>query len=127
MNDELLPVGSIVKIKDGRKLMIIGFCPSNPVDINKYDYICCDSECGIIETKEKIELNRDYFFIKKKQIKNVLFIGFNDKKFDLFRLVIEKLNSKISESNNVDENNMRKIIDSSFEELKDEVVDKSEK
>ena len=76
--EELLPVGSKVKLQNGRTFMIIGYLPSKPNDDVLYDYICCRNIYGIRKKKEDLVLNSDYFYIKKEDISEVLYIGFSD-------------------------------------------------
>ena len=92
---ELLPVGSKVVLNNGRKLMIIGYLPSKPNDDILYDYICCRSLFGIRKKKEDLVLNKDFFYIRREEIKEVLFLGLADEESDLLiqceDLVKEKL------------------------------------
>ena len=39
--EELLPIGSIVELKDGKRFMIIGYLPNKIKDEMFYDYIGC--------------------------------------------------------------------------------------
>ncbi len=57
--EELLPVGSIVALKDERLVMIIGYLPSTPLSEKQYDYIAVDY-LGITKPQEELRNKKDY-------------------------------------------------------------------
>ena len=77
---ELLPVGSIVE-SNKKFLMILGYYPNTFNEEDDYDYVCCQKK-GLRRNHENIKLNRDYYYLNKKDIEKVYFIGFNDNSFD---------------------------------------------
>ena len=94
MND-LLPVGSVVELKDKRELMIIGFYPIHARDNDIYDYICCKKRVGLQKRKELLVQDRDYFYVKKEDVVSVKYIGFSDKRFDVYEKVTKEINKEL--------------------------------
>ncbi len=117
-----LPVGSIVKLNNNKRFMIIGYSPNKPNDKEIFDYICCLPKIGIIRKASEIKLNIDYFYIKEEDIKQVLYIGYSDKIFDLYEysLYICETNLKIvkDQEEEINEENIKKIVEQSFEDIK---------
>ncbi len=70
MKEELLPIGSIVTLKDGiAKLMIIGYCKFIVADTKKEnDYVACLYPVGLTTIENVLSF-------KKEQIDKVLFKG----------------------------------------------------
>lgn len=72
-NTDFLPIGSIVLLNEGsKKLMITGFCTipeESPEEV--YDY------CGCLYPEGVLSSDETYVF-DHNQIKNVLFIGYED-------------------------------------------------
>lgn len=116
-----LPVGSIVRLNNNKRFMIIGYSPSKPNDKKKYDYICCLPKIGIIRKASEIKLNIDYFYLKEEDIKQVLYIGYSDEIFDLYEysLYIYETNLKIAkEQEELNEENIKKIVEQSLQDIK---------
>ena len=95
--EDLLPVGSIVELKDKRRLMIIGYLPSKPNDKELYDYMCCNSLIGIRKPKEDLKENQDYYYINQEDIESVLYIGCQDMEFELYKMINKKTKDKLQE------------------------------
>jgi len=84
-NNKLLPIGSIIKVqKSDVYLMIYGYVNSKKkIENDYYDYFCCIYPAGIN--------GKDSILVKKEKIDKVIFIGYQDTKFENF---IELLNNK---------------------------------
>lgn len=95
--NELLPLGSIVELKSKTRYMIIGFLPSSIKSKIFYDYIVCNPD-GFTKRKEELKEKIDYYFIKKEEIDNVLFIGLQDNEFDLYQDILKTILEKIHDS-----------------------------
>ncbi len=128
--EELLPVGSIVSLKDKKLVMIIGYSPNTPVSEKQYDYIVADS-VGVTKVQEDLRYNKDYFYISKKDIETVLFIGYSDKEFDLYNMVNKKMTEKLNRlkkrKSNVEDDDIKKIYEDVIIEIKKSESDKNEK
>lgn len=85
MENKLLPIGSIVKAKNSDLyLMIYGYADSSKKIENDYfDYFCCIYPFGVN--------GKDSILLKKEKIEKVIFIGYQDLKFEKF---VELLNNK---------------------------------
>ena len=118
MND-MLPVGSKVKLKDGRILVIIGYLPNKPNDAVLYDYICCWNIYGVRHKKEDIVLNRDYFYVNEEDISDILYIGYSDNDFDAFSYyanLVKKDLKKLREDNKeITQEDIEKLYSKIFE------------
>jgi len=120
--EETLPIGSIIRLNSGMNLMIIGYLPSKPNDEIIFDYVCCRTRMGL-RKKENLELDKDYFYIKKMDIDKILFRGFSNFEFDMLDDLMKSINKKIIEEKNKNEelttedlNNIYKEAAKSFEE-----------
>lgn len=79
MYKNLLPVGSVVLLKDGEKrLMICGRIQTKAGEDTIYDYVACYYPEGIVDPNNMFFFNRD-------AIDNVYFIGFQDAEELLYR------------------------------------------
>ncbi|SFK95157.1 hypothetical protein SAMN05216390_10622 [Lachnospiraceae bacterium KH1T2] len=79
MYKDLLPIGSIVRLKEGtKKLMITGriICRAGSDEI--FDYVGCTYPEGLTDAKNMLFFNRD-------AIEEKFFIGFQDKEEIDFR------------------------------------------
>lgn len=127
--EKLLPVGSIIKLKNNKEFMIIGYSPNKPVVEDKYDYICCLPKVGITRKKSEIKLNIDYFYINNKDINQVLYIGYSDEMFDLYEysLFICKGNIDIIKSKykTISEREIKEFFNNCLNDIK-ELGDRSE-
>lgn len=92
---ELLPVGSIIELKNNSRFMIIGYSPNENSDEKSCDYICCLPHVGIKREKSNLKLDIDYFIINRNDIYNVLFIGYNDDDFTKYMYVIDFTTAEI--------------------------------
>lgn len=73
----LLPIGSVVKMKDtNKRLSIIGILVNN--DGRMYDYISVPYPEGYIDAKHMFVFNH-------KDIETVEYLGYMDSEFQLFR------------------------------------------
>lgn len=74
MNEKYLPIGTVCRLKDGEKeLMIIGFCVSEKDEDKMYDYLGCLYPEGHIGN----DIN---FLFDHEQIEEILYTGLiNDK------------------------------------------------
>ncbi|WP_298840342.1 DUF4176 domain-containing protein [Clostridium sp.] len=76
---ELLPIGSVILLKDGdKRLMIYGIKQFNEEKNQSYDYVGCLYPEGNISPKYNYVFNHD-------DIKKIYFVGFVDNEFELFR------------------------------------------
>lgn len=98
MEKSLLPIGSVVLLKGGKKrLMICGRIQTDVATGITYDYSACYYPDGILNSKELFMFNND-------NIKRLFFIGFQDGEELAFRQFIEdELNGKNAEGAKNDE------------------------
>ena len=104
MENEYLPIGSVVLLKNAsKKVMITGFyVSSQEVDSDKvYDYVGCLYPEGIIPSSQNLVFNND-------QISQIVFVGYRDIEEQLFK---EELFKKIKENNNKSEKKDNDKID----------------
>lgn len=91
MNNKLLPLGSIIKVKGSEKeIMITGFYQIQVADSNQeiFDYIGCLWPEGIVDTDQNL-------FFNNVDIDKVLFKGFVNEEEDVFKEKLEQVASKI--------------------------------
>ena len=105
---DLIPIGSIVELKDKREVMIIGYNPNKVNESEQFDYIIC-MPSGFDKVKEKLVLNKDYFYIKKEDITNIIYIGYNDREFDLYKAFHDEIISQV-QSKDIKEIDIKEII-----------------
>lgn len=110
---DLLPVGSIIKLDNNEKAMIIGYFP-NEINCDEFnDYICCSLE-GLKKEHSKLKNDIDYFFLNKNSITDVLFMGYMDNSFDYYnklqRNMIKKINKIKKKNNKVENDDFERII-----------------
>ncbi len=76
MKKDLLPIGSVVLLEGGTKtLMITGYkMKEKPEDTKVYDYVACPFPEGFME--------QIYSLFDGSQIKDVLFVGYQNDEFD---------------------------------------------
>ena len=79
-NKKLLPIGSVVMLKNGKKkVMITGFCVNTPEDENKmYDYCGCMYPEGVISSSKTLLFNHE-------QIDKIYYIGYSDEEDKEFK------------------------------------------
>lgn len=86
---DLLPVGSVVLLKDGEKrLMICGRIQTDVETGKDFDYCACYYPEGMINSKELFMFNND-------DIERVYFIGFQDAEEFQFRKFIAENSTKL--------------------------------
>lgn len=94
MEERFLPIGSVIKLKEGTKrLMITGFLPieqNEQGEKNVWDYCGCLYPEGLISSKNNYLFNHS-------QIAEVHFIGLVDEEEKSFK---EKLNKAVEELGN---------------------------
>lgn len=113
--EELLPVGSIVGLKDKQMVMIIGYSPSTPLSETQYDYIAM-SPAGITKAQDDLRYNQDFIYINKSDIEAVLFIGYSDKDFDLYKFANEEMSKSVEKlrklkKDGITDDDIKKIYD----------------
>ncbi|PKM57231.1 MAG: hypothetical protein CVU98_07160 [Firmicutes bacterium HGW-Firmicutes-3] len=87
MNNELLPIGSVVRLHEGvKKLMIFGIRQSNLEDDLEYDYI------GVLYPEGNINNNYRYLF-NHSDVEMVFSRGYEDEERQIF---IKRLNAVYS-------------------------------
>lgn len=86
----MLPIGSVVLLKDAKKrLMIVGRIQTCEGKEEIFDYSGCVYPEGVTSSK-------DFFFFNKEDIANVFFIGFQDPEEILFQQeVLDELDELI--------------------------------
>lgn len=98
MNNQLLPIGSVVTINGAeKKLMVIGITVENAEDGKTYDYIGVPFPEGYI--------NSEFMFLfLHKDIETVNYIGFVNAESQVFRTEYAKLlnNIKIDSETNIE-------------------------
>lgn len=90
--EKLLPVGTIVRLKDGIKtIMVTGFFPVSGDDNKMYDYSACFYPEGLISSEINMLFNHE-------QVDEIIYPGYNSKEDADFK-------SKLKEyvANNADE------------------------
>lgn len=90
---DLLPIGSIVHVNNLGEYMIIGYLPSN-YSSTFYDYVVCDYK-GLKNDGDKLQKNKDYYYVKREDITNVLYIGFQNKEFSFLTKIVEDITNTI--------------------------------
>ena len=106
MNERYLPIGSVVELKNGKKVMVTGYYSVEyENDIMVYDYSGCAYPEGVMRKSSNCSFNH-------RDISNTLFIGYQGKEYI-------KMTNKL--------NMIEGGILSDEEPLKDETLDKNEK
>lgn len=89
MTDELLPVGSIVKIRfSKKKYMIMGYYVSNPENKEIYDYVAVEYPIGLLSINDVAGFPADY-------VKHVIHKGYENEEGKEF---LTKLKEEIAKS-----------------------------
>lgn len=77
--ENLLPVGTIVRLKDGIKtIMVTGFFPVSSDDNKMYDYSACFYPEGLISSEINMLFNHE-------QVDEILYSGYNSKEHQDFK------------------------------------------
>lgn len=84
-----LPVGSIVEIADGKKVMITGMCMLDIADDKLFDYVGEDLN------------NRLIYKFNKEDIKEIIFVGFSDEKHIAYRTFLEDARKNVKDKKNI--------------------------
>lgn len=101
MSVDYLPIGTIVELSDGEKIMIVGyFVVDGEDETNIYDY------CGCAYPEGYDEISEMYLF-DEEQIEKVLFIGYEDDEGKQYR------------------SDMAKEIDETYSDVEDEDEEES--
>lgn len=91
---DLLPVGSIVLLKDAtKKLAIIGILQVNSSENKIYDYLGVPYPEGFIDTGNNFLFNHD-------DINDIIFTGYSNPERDIFMKAMEMLYDKEASSFN---------------------------
>lgn len=81
-NDEFLPIGSVVLLKEAtRKIVIIGFAAMEAGSQKMWDYIGCAYPIGMVSSEKNLLFNKD-------QIEKVVSVGYSDDEDKKFRSVL---------------------------------------
>ena len=80
MEDMLLPIGSVVTLKNGsKKLMVIAFCVSSKQNSNEiYDY------CGVLYPEGMVDSSRHFFF-NNENIEKIHYLGYFNEEEEAFK------------------------------------------
>jgi len=94
----VLPIGSVVLLKDSsKKLMITGFAQVAADDPNRiYDYVGCVFPEGFLGP------DQTYLF-DSEQIENIFFIGYQDQEQMAFKIRIDEALTEIRNKESVQE------------------------
>ena len=76
MKNEILPIGSIITVDDNDLMICSYFKKDSSFKGEKYDYACCKYPMG---------LGTEMALVKKEQIQQVKFIGYQDGHFIEFK------------------------------------------
>ena len=88
MNSKLLPIGSVITLKESqKKLMVIGISQKSEANDTVYDYIGVPYPEGFIDRETM-------FLFYHKDIEKVHFLGFVDIEFQEFRFRLSKEEAK---------------------------------
>lgn len=87
IEEKYLPIGSVVKLLNvNKKIMITGFLSSDINDNSKsYDYTGCIYPEGILDSKKLILFNHD-------QIENIIYIGYKSDEESKFKEFLKTQN-----------------------------------
>ena len=84
MKNSILPIGSIVRANN-QDLMICSYLKKDALVQGKhYDYVCCLYPNGVQE---------ESVLIQKEQIQKIIFIGFQDARFEMMKKIMESQNA----------------------------------
>ena len=125
--EELLPVGSKVLLNNNIICYIIGYLPSKPNDYKLYDYICARNKKGLVRKKDKLVFEKDYFYICQEDIKDVLFIGYQNDEFDIlnkyYLLLIDEVKKARAAEDNLNQEVLEEIYNKVFNDAMRELGD----
>lgn len=93
MNNEFLPIGSVVLLKNAtRKILIIGFAQIEENSNKIWDYVGCAYPIGVIS-------NDTTLLFDKEEIAEVISLGYSDDEDKQFRKDLEENVNKIKVGN----------------------------
>lgn len=122
MIDDILPLGSIVQLKNSKKIMIIGYYQAVDEKGKEYDYVCCLPNIGIQKEKKELKINTDIFYANNEDIETILFIGCTDEYYKKYKLALsfsKEEYKKIKNNPEYDENTLKEhfidFYDKNFE------------
>ena len=93
MKSEILPLGSVVRLKGAKvKLIIVGFGASCSTDKEEkiYDYIACVYPLGYVSLDKML-------FFNNKDIEEVIHKGYSDKEEKGFKKLLEDAMNMVKE------------------------------
>ena len=86
--NQILPIGSIVKLKnDDKNKIIVGYC-SNDIEDDIKLYSGVEYPIGL---RKKLKLNSNYFLFNQEDIEEVLFVGHQDSEYLEYSKIIMKI------------------------------------
>ena len=103
--EEILPLGSVVLLKNNKNIMVAGYGPALD-DETQFDYVGIYAKYGLIKS-EDLKLDKDYVYFNSLDIDKVLFIGCQDDKMKKFISVYKY----VKENNVTFEETLQKIKD----------------
>lgn len=72
MNDNILPLGSVVKLKKAQKpIVVIGYLVKEDGSPKVWDYLACPYPIGVLDMEKN-------FVFQKEQIEKIIFKGYID-------------------------------------------------
>ena len=77
--EEILPLGSVVTLKNNKNIMVAGYGPASFEAEQQYDYFGVYASYGLINSKD-LKQGKDYIYFNNSDIDKVLFIGCQDNK-----------------------------------------------
>lgn len=87
-NEKYLPIGTVVRLKDGKKnIMITGFCPISADDGIMRDYSACLYPEGVVSSEFNLLFDHE-------QIDEILFKGFVSSEETTFKLQLNQIISQ---------------------------------
>lgn len=119
---EVLPVGSIIELKNNSRFMVIGYNSNENSSEKSYDYICCLPHVGIKREKSNLKKDVDYFIINRNEIYNVLFIGYCDDDFTKYMYALNFTNLEKSKMKSDSEYNENIFISDFVDFFEDKIV-----
>ncbi len=128
--ERVLPLGSIITTKNDQNLMIIGYLPSKPNDEEFYDYVCCRNRLGVRKQLNELEINKDIFYLKSRDIKQLKYIGYSDYEFEHYADILVDMKEKIidarQDEKEVSKETLTKIYQDFLDNLKGMRSEKNE-
>lgn len=94
MLEGLLPIGTVVLLKDSTKrVMIMGVCQGSTKDLNKiWDYTACVFPEGFLGPDRM-------FMFNNEQIESIFALGYQDQEQMNFKVAVDKAIKELRENN----------------------------